>query len=161
MNPIESIVPLATFDLTVLLELNNEHAAETSLLETWRLAELIGEACYGRGVAPAKAFLLAFDAAANYESPNFVWFRERYQKFVYIDRVIVAKDSRRQGLAAALYQDLFDWARAAGYGLVGCEVNQEPPNPGSDAFHEVMGFLPAGSGEPSQGKRVRYLVKEL
>jgi predicted GNAT superfamily acetyltransferase len=53
-------------------------------------------------------------------------------------------------------------ARAAGYAHVCCEVNIDPPNPGSDAFHANMGFEEIGRAFlPERGKTVRYLMRTL
>ncbi len=45
---------------------------------------------------------------------------------------------------------------------MGCEVNLEPPNPVSDAFHEALGFTEVGRAAIHDGKKlVRYLVKMI
>ena len=155
------IVEISASNIGGLLELNNLHARETSSLNDNQFNQLLREACYSRTVAPSHALILAFDSQARYDSPNFVWFCERFANFVYIDRVIVSQGSRRQGLAAALYQDLFKWAALRHYDLAGCEVNAVPPNPASDSFHEQMGFTQVGDGEPHLGKRVRYLSRSI
>ena len=147
--------------LDVLLALNNAHAAETGPLDHARLAHLAATAFFARTNAARAALLIAFDQAATYDSPNFRWFRERYPRFVYIDRIIVAPAARGAGIARTFYTELFDAAREAGHTLVTCEVNRVPPNPGSDAFHAALGFAEAGCGSPQPGKRVRYLVKAL
>ncbi len=49
-------------------------------------------------------------------------------------------EARGRGVARALYEAVFADARAAGLPLVCCEVNVEPPNPVSDAFHAALGF---------------------
>ena len=57
--------------------------------------------------------------------------------------------------------------RAAGHERVVCEVNADPPNPVSDAFHAALGFAEVGSarlsGTPlsSMGKTVRYFSRPL
>lgn len=155
------VMEISASNIGGLLELNNLHAQETSSLNDNQFRHLLGEACYSRTVAPSQALMLAFDPHARYYSPNFLWFCERFANFVYIDRVIVSQGSRRQGLAAALYQDLFKWAALHHYDLAGCEVNAVPPNPASDSFHEKMGFTRVGDGEPHPGKRVRYLSRSI
>jgi predicted GNAT superfamily acetyltransferase len=76
--------------------------------------------------------------------------------------VVVAPQARRQGVARALYDDLAGLARAERIGLLACEVNLDPPNPRGLAFHEALGFLPAGEAtDPRTGKRVRYLRKAI
>jgi predicted GNAT superfamily acetyltransferase len=141
-----------------VLALNNAHATELSWLEPGQLFALLGQAFYARRVGKLEAFLLAFDQAASYDSPNYLWFRERYARFVYIDRVAVAPRARGQGLARLLYADLFRCARVAGHGLVVCEINSEPPNPASDALHASLGFEQVGWAKIHDGKKtVRYL----
>lgn len=147
--------------LDALLNLNNASAIETSWLEAARFEHMVGQAFAALHVAPAQALLLAFDQHADYDSPNFTWFRDRFDRFVYVDRIIVAAAARGQGLARDLYRDLFDLARAAGHDRVTCEVNSDPPNPISDAFHAAMGFVLAGEARLENGKSVRYLERRL
>jgi uncharacterized protein len=82
-----------------LLALNNAHALELSWLEPERLQHLVSQAFLARRIGNLDAFLLAFDQAANYDSPNFLWFRARYVSFVYVDRIVVAASARRRGHA--------------------------------------------------------------
>src|SRR6185312_3741655 len=113
-------------------------------------------ACIGE----AEALLLAFDQNAQYDNPNFNWFRQRFDRFVYIDRVVVAPERRGRGLAQALYRALFREAAAGGHERVVCEINWEPPNPTSDAFHAGLGFEQVGLAIlPGVGKTVRYFAK--
>jgi predicted GNAT superfamily acetyltransferase len=72
-------------------------------------------------------------------------------------RVVVAPEARGRGLGRRLYEDL---AATAGARPLCCEVNLVPPNPGSLAFHERLGFAACGEGDdPRNGKRVRYLIR--
>jgi uncharacterized protein len=107
--------------------------------------------------------LIAFDERAPYDSPNFEWFKARYERFVYVDRVAVTAAARGRGLARRLYEELFDAARADWHSFVCAEVYAEPPNPQSDAFHAAMGFTEVGRATvPDRGgKTVRYLVRTL
>ncbi len=143
------------------LVLNNLHAVETSFLgpEAWE--RMLDEARFALCVEPAAAFLLAFDQDGRYDSPNFVWFKDRYERFVYIDRVIVSAAAQGRGLGKALYEYLFAEARAAGFDVVVCEVNIAPPNPGSVAFHEKLGFVAVGEQAFVNGKVVRYFERKL
>ena len=69
---------------------------------------------------------------------------------------------RKRGLANRLYEDLFRNAAAAGHDLVVCEVNSDPPNPASDAFHAALGFVEVGHAAIHGGaKTVRYLARSL
>ncbi len=147
---------------SALLVLNNAHAVELSWLEPGQLRKMISEAFCARRVGSVNAFLLAFDQDADYDSPNFLWFRARYRRFVYIDRIVTAANARGRGLARRLYLDLFDAARAAGHDQMVCEVNVDPPNPASDAFHAALGFVAVGMGKIHGGsKTVTYLARAL
>ncbi|MBX3574604.1 MAG: GNAT family N-acetyltransferase [Mesorhizobium sp.] len=156
------LTPLDEEALPAILALNNEHARELSWLEMPKLRHLAGEAFLALRAGDADAFLLAFDQDADYDSENFLWFKARYPRFAYVDRVAVASHARGRGLARAFYETLFAKARDAGHTIVTCEVNSDPPNPGSDAFHAAMGFREVGTAAIYGGERtVRYFVREL
>jgi predicted GNAT superfamily acetyltransferase len=145
-----------------ILLLNNAHAEELSLLSAEALERMIATAFCARRVGDGDAFLLTFDQDADYSSPNFLWFRERYKRFVYVDRIVVAPQARGRGLARLLYEDLFAQARQAGHDRVCCEVDAEPPNPASDAFHGALGFKEVGQAAIHGGaKTVRYFCRSL
>ncbi len=151
------IVPLDPAHEAALLALNNAHAEELSWLDAKKFWSMTGEAFHARRIGCVDAFIIAFDQAADYDSPNFLWFQERYRRFVYVDRVVTAPEARGRGLAKALYLDLFAAARAAGHQRIVCEVNADPPNPASDAFHAAMGFVAVGEAAILGGsKQVRY-----
>ncbi len=143
-----------------LLALNNAHAAELSLMTSSRFAALLRASFVAWRIGTV-AMLLAFDQDADYDSENFLWFRARYPRFVYVDRVVVAAPARGLGLARRLYKELFQ-AAEAGHGRIVCEVNAEPPNPASDAFHAAIGFAQVGIARLAGGeKMVRYFCKEF
>jgi predicted GNAT superfamily acetyltransferase len=156
----EEIHSLDPAQASRVLALNNEHAEELSWLDAGRLAELIGRAFLARRIGSVDAFLLAFDQDADYDSPNFLWFRTRYPRFVYVDRIVVARSARGRGHARRLYDDLFQHARHASHQRIVCEVNRDPPNPASDAFHAALGFSEVGLAAIHGGsKTVRYLAR--
>src|SRR4051812_2035101 len=83
-----------------LLALNNAHARELSWLTPEQLQHL--------GRTGLRCAPLAMDQDADYASPNFQWFRARYPRFVYVDRIVVAPSARGRGYARLLYRDLFE-----------------------------------------------------
>ncbi|KTF30896.1 GNAT family N-acetyltransferase, partial [Xanthomonas vesicatoria] len=105
--------------------------------------------------------LIALDQSAAYANANFAWLAERFTRFVYVDRIVIAARAQRRGLAAQLYDDLIRSARAAAQPRVVCEVNLRPPNPASLAFHRQLGFVPVGDAVLANGKQVQYLEKML
>jgi hypothetical protein len=144
-----------------LLALNNAHAEALTRLSAGELQRLLEQAFLALSVGEADAFLIALDEGADYHSPNFVWFRDRFARFVSVDRVAVAEGAHGRGLGRALYQTLIAHARAGGHVLIVSEVNADPPNPRSDAFHAAMGFAVIGAATLSNGNSVRYYAKTL
>ena len=159
----QEIQDLGLPDMAWVLALNNAHTDETSFLDASGISALLDHAFYCRGIdRGATALLIALDQNAPYDNPNFNWFKQRYGSFVYIDRVIVAGAARGRGLATKLYEDLFTKARNAGHDRVVCEINIDPPNPVSDAFHGAMDFAAVGQAILYDGKKeVRYFEKIL
>jgi uncharacterized protein len=159
MRPMDKHTP----DEDAILALNDSHRRETSPLSAAELHALLLQAFHvGLCERGRDAFLIALDQDAISASANFQWFKSRYPRFVYVDRVIVAPKKRGQGLARKLYEELFALAAHAGYPLVGCEVNVEPPNVASDAFHEALGFREVGRALIMNGEKlVRYLIKPI
>lgn len=152
---------LCEADLDWALALNASLDVELSPLTRQGLADIVGAAFYARLAEPERGLLIAFDQDAHYRSPNFLWFKARFSRFVYVDRVAVAEAARGQGVARRLYDDLFAAARDARHDRIVCEVNVDPPNPASDAFHARFGFSEIGRAELAGGKMVRYLTTIL
>jgi len=149
-------------DASAILALNNAHAVETSPLTPEGLAALTGIAWRVRVSPDHSALCIALDQDAAYDNPNFAWFAGRHDRFVYVDRIIVAERARGRGLARGLYDDLMAAMRATGHSVLCCEVNVDPPNPGSDRFHAAMGFDEVGRARlADRGKTVRYLERRL
>ncbi len=153
-------------DIPALVALNNAHAAEVNALASTAFAGLVRQAFAARialaedGVACG--FLISLSQATPSQGPNHAWFLDRHPAFAYVDRVVVAPAHRGSGVARGLYADLETAARRAGLPLIGCEVNLDPPNPGSLAFHERLGFTGCGEAtDPRNGKRVRYLLRQV
>ncbi len=134
-------------DFDAILALNEASVSFLSPLSPQRLTELHALAALHRvaeheGVVVG--FLLAFREVADYDSPNYRWFKERYPRFLYVDRVVVAGTARGHGVGTLLYRDMFEFAAASAVGLVTCEFDIDPPNPASERFHASFGFREAG-----------------
>ncbi|MFM9853851.1 MAG: GNAT family N-acetyltransferase [Sphingomonadaceae bacterium] len=140
-----------------ILALSALHEVETSPLTRETLTEMLGNAFHSATAGAGRdGYLIAFDQDGDYDSINFTWFKERYPRFVYIDRVVVAAHARGRGLAREFYDALFAHARDAGHEIVTCEINIDPPNPGSLAFHAALGFVEIAQAQLSPTKRVSY-----
>ncbi len=148
--------------LAALLDLNNLHQKELSLLDKAGLQHLLEQACFSGRIGLVDAFLICLDQNADHDGVNFHWFKARYDRFVYVDRIVVSSAARGRGLARILYERLIAQARLDGHDRIVCEVNCSPPNPESDAFHASFGFLPVGEAAIHGGaKTVRYLSLAL
>ena len=156
-----SIRPLSNADFEWVLALSARHERETGKLDPEKLGEMRAASYQATVVGERGGYLITFDQDGAYDSLNFLWFKTRYPRFVYVDRIVVDPQARKEGHARALYEQLFARARADGHTLVACEVNSDPPNPGSDAFHARMGFGEVGQALLGNGKTVRYLTREL
>lgn len=156
-------VPISPESQEAVLSLNNAFTTELSPLDAQGLRSLLRGAFYARRIGTLDAFMLALDQEhAGYHSPNYLWFRARYPRFVYVDRIVVADLVRGRGYARRLYADLTKHALATGHALIVCEVNSDPPNPASDALHARLGFSEVGSAVIYGGsKTVSYLALKL
>ncbi|GAB3519347.1 GNAT family N-acetyltransferase [Arthrobacter monumenti] len=104
-------------------------------------------------------FVFAFSAGSPYDSENFQWFEKRGGSHFYVDRIVVADGARGRGVGESLYAAVFDHAWSIGADSVTCEVNTDPPNPGSLKFHGRLGFTEVGS-QPTKGGTVTVAMLE-
>jgi predicted GNAT superfamily acetyltransferase len=153
--------PIEPADLAAVLALNNSHSLELGQIDPEKLGHSISAATLAIAMGPVgqpDAFLIAFDQAAPAQGPNHAWFLARRPRFLYVDRICVHPQARKRGLARALYSAVLAEAARRGKPVVCCEVNSDPPNPGSDAFHAALGFSEVGRAFlPDRGNSVRYL----
>lgn len=141
--------------------LNNVFAAETSYLEAGDWSRLVAQARVAVFATPEDAFVLVLDQDADYDSPNFLWWKARRKRFLYVDRVVVAATAQGRGLGSQLYAHAMEEARSLGFDRIVCEINIDPPNPRSVAFHTALGFAPAGEQRLANGKTVGYFERVL
>ncbi len=120
--------------------------------EYFRVAEMDGEVI---------GFLIGVLPEAPYTSSNFLWFRERYPRFLYVDRIVVAGSRRGAGLGRIFYADVTSYAEVR-VPLLCCEVFLEPRNDAALLFHGTYGFQEVGQHAMTEsGRKVSMLVKEL
>jgi uncharacterized protein len=152
------IRPARQRDFPAVLALNGESVHLLAPLTRERLAGLHRNASlhwvseeHDRVVG----FVLAFREGIEHDSVNYRWFAERYQSFLYIDRVVVGSDARGVGVGSRLYEEVFAYALASGAERVAAEFDIEPPNPASARFHARFGFHEVGR------RVVPYGMKEV
>ena len=110
------------------------------------------------------AFCFVMPPGVAYTSANYRWVSEHFDSFIYLDRICVSPNARRQGLGAKLYAAV---RVAAAHSVPEAkdfvlEVNSRPANDVSLAFHQSMGFVEVGRAEPyDDGTEVVYLSTPL
>jgi predicted GNAT superfamily acetyltransferase len=159
-----SIRDVQPHELDSVLALNNAAGSTILPLDAVALRTLYDEASYFRLAeidGHIAGFLPAMREDANYGSSNFLWFRERYPAFAYIDRIVIAKPYRGLGLGRVFYADVTSYAETRVPELA-CEVFLEPRDDVSLLFHGTWGFQEVGQQTmPSNGRRVALLAKPL
>jgi predicted GNAT superfamily acetyltransferase len=98
----------------------------------WAHRVLIAEA----GGQPA-GFMILIRPGSAYPSLNYAWFERRFLRHLYVDRIAIDQSVRGQGIGRALYDAALAIAAANGDQRITCEVNVDPPNPESMAFHKI------------------------
>lgn len=139
---------LTSGDVPSAAVLNDAAAPAVPLTEPAALARLINLAHLALGLERDEhlvGFVIAMAPGAAYESENYTYFESRGIDHLYVDRIVIAESERGSGLGAALYEAVFINAQQYGRREVTCEVNLDPPNPGSLAFHERLGFRSVGT----------------
>ena len=76
------------------------------------------------------------------ELGHYLWFGARHRSFYYLDRIVLHREYRRQGLGTYVYDEVE--AVAAPYGRLALEVNLVPRNDVSLAFHAGRGYVEVG-----------------
>ena len=103
--------------------------------------------------------MLALRPGLDYWSLNYRWFADRGDDFLYLDRIVVANRARGIGIGRAMYDDVDRFAARAAWRRIALEVNLLPPNPGSLAFHERLGFRRVGVREDEGGEKAVALME--
>lgn len=134
----------APADLPAILQLNQQAVPLVNSLTPQKLAGLAGLAAHfsvARLENRVAGFLIALPHTANYPSHFFNWFCQRYTDFIYIDRIVVAGESRRQGIGLALLADAETFTVGRGCSLAS---DLYASNTESLAFHQKFGFESVG-----------------
>lgn len=106
-------------------------------------------------------YLITYTNSDPYDGEEFAWFQQRVPTFLYIDQVAIASSHRRRGVGATLYRQAAEDAHTTGLESLTCEVNLDPPNPTSLAFHQELGFVNIGELHTGDGRYVTLLRKPL
>jgi predicted GNAT superfamily acetyltransferase len=143
-----TLAPLAESDLDDVLALNQRwvpHVGAATRESLSAIVDLSSLALVARAAPRALVgFVLVLPPGVDYASPNYRFFSERSHDFRYVDRIAVDPSAQGTGLGRRLYEAVVAHAEAVGVSRVNAEVNLDPPNPGSQAFHAALGFVEVG-----------------
>jgi predicted GNAT superfamily acetyltransferase len=161
-----SLRKLLASDEGRILSLNAESQPAVARLDPRELARLLSlspeHLAIDAGEAGVIGYALVFASDADYDGEEFSALRHRLaEPFLYIDQVVIEKGARGGGLGRALYDQLAGLAERRGMRYLACEVNTQPANPASLAFHLRLGFLPLGPMATADGREVVLLVRQL
>ena len=148
----------ADLDVVHLINQENVPAVGTETRET---IEQIFDLCSMALVAEddgIRGFCMVLPPGTTYGSPNYLYFCDNYDDFVYLDRVAVTASHQRRGIGPLLYREVEARAAAQWFTL---EVNVKPLNEGSLRFHAREGFVEVDQMETRPGKIVSLMVKRL
>ena len=153
--------PMREADRIDVLALNDrfQHLTAPLDLAGLRRLEAAGTVEVIRAGDGFAGFVVTLPDDADHESANLAWFRERFDGFVYLDRIIVHEDFLRQGLGGRVYDEI-EARTARRSPLLTLEVNIDPPNEPSLAFHAGRGFEQVGE-RVIEDHTVGMMVKRL
>lgn len=150
-------------DLPQLLRVNASSRPNVAMLdleELDRLLMLEAVVLIADCMGAFAGYLIAFSDQAPYDGEEFRYCQMHIQlPFFYIDQVAVSPDYRLLGAARTLYNAAFVHPALSSSLVQCCEVNIDPPNPESMAFHTSMGFERLTSLRVQDGRTVALLVK--
>lgn len=128
-------------ELEAVLLLNQSEVPNVGPLDIAKLTRLVATS-YQTIVADVDGdiagFVITMIPGATYESENYLWFEERYDQHLYVDRIAVSGQHRGLGIGKGLYATIAQNETARE--RITCEVNLAPSNPVSMAFHQKLGF---------------------
>ena len=151
-------------DLARVLEINNANTPGVSELTMAELQTDLRNSLHALAIdnehGEVCAFCITFDPNAPDAGDNHRWFAERYESFVYLDRIAIDSDYRNRGLGVQLYQSVENMMlQSSEHSMLCCEVNLKPPNPGSLRFHHRIGFTEVGQQSFDTDYTVSLLAK--
>ena len=137
---------LTQHDVALMWSINEQGLPGTGQVSKQEMADLLNLSALSLGVFREQellGFVICLSPGTSYGSLNYAWFNQRFDAFIYVDRIAVAQQHRDQGIGSMLYEQVI--ANSDEQGVpVAAEVNSIPPNPGSMRFHERFRFKEVG-----------------
>jgi uncharacterized protein len=151
--------PLEPHDYAEALRINHADVDKLAPMDADRLQLLASMARHAHVVdidGEVAGLVITMPPGTAYDSDNYAWFSARYDNFLYLDRIVVSDRFRRRGVGSFIYDHAE--ADAAPHGVLLLEVNIEPANPVSLAFHASRNFQEVGRLEHDGGKKITSMM---
>jgi len=148
-------------DSSSIWEINEQGLPGTGKVSEQEILDLLNYSSLSIGLFDSNSllgFVICLPPKTAYGSLNYLWFNERYDDFLYVDRIAVSTANRDQKIGSKLYQAVIDTASKLGVPIA-AEVNLRPPNPDSVRFHQRHGFTEIGQFEHGQ-KAVIMMLRQ-
>ena len=142
-------------------EINEQGLPGTGKVSVEQMGELLqlSDLCIGAYIdEKLVGFVLCLYPKKGYSSQNYAWFNERYNQFIYVDRIAISTQHRDKKIGTELYEKVFELATEKQIPIT-AEVSLTPPKEGSDRFHLRHGFSSVGEFHQS-GKSVTMYIRE-
>ena len=154
--------PLLQDDASSVWEINEQGLPGTGKVTVEEISHLIEISDTSLGVYEQEnlvGFVICLFPNVDYSSPNYAWFNEKYEDFIYVDRIAVSTNHRGRGIGSYIYQELINISEQKQIPIA-AEVNLNPPNPGSMRFHNRFDFSEVGIIHHTD-KSVTMLLRQL
>jgi predicted GNAT superfamily acetyltransferase len=155
---------IESIDLARVLEINEANVPEVGSVDAARMAFLVAQSPIALLVeldGKIAGFCLVLTSDAPYDSVNFRWFTQRYDDFMYLDRVAFDTRAQGRGLGTRLYAEVDRLMAERGARHLALEINIDPPNEPSLAFHARRGFSEVGQQDTPYGIRVSMQMRSV
>ena len=152
---------LTAEDVVAAWQINEQGLPGTGRVSHEEMADLFSLSELAIGMFEENAlrgFVLCLLPRTRYGSLNYAWFNQRFDQFLYVDRIAVAEEARNDGIGSSLYQSVVTYAHRLDCPVT-AEVSLRPPNPGSVRFHARHGFDEVGVFETGEKAVTMYIRK--
>jgi predicted GNAT superfamily acetyltransferase len=103
-------------------------------------------------------FVLTFTPGSAYDGLEYGWFSATYgDRFLFVDRIVVDADRRREGVASTVYRAIERSAHP--FARVVTRVRSD--DPAGLTFHTARGYVEVGKQRRADGATMSLLSKEL
>ena len=153
--------PLSQNDVPSMWAINEQGLPGTGQVSEQEVSDLLNLSTLAIGAFREEellGFVICLSPGTDYTSLNYAWFNNKYEEFIYVDRIAVSLDYRGKGIGSKLYGKVIAYSQENTIPIA-AEVNLNPPNPGSMKFHHRFEFEEVGVLHHKE-KSVTMLLRE-